>query len=194
MPQLHKKLILVNSLGGLFYLFALLQWLWATLPYLPGFISLATKLQPVAPHPHVLTQTTNTPSPSLFMILLAGAIVVGMLAVTAYVLVKLPMTIGRTGEKITKNASSYLVPVVSRHAKLTPKKRLQLASRMVIMMKLALCILPMIVVGLSFNMTLSISYDITIIVSAFLTAITLLLLGAQLLLAKVLQVPIKDTL
>jgi hypothetical protein len=193
MPQLPKRHILINGLGGLFYLFVLLQWLWAALPYLPGFISLATKLQPVAPHTPVAVQATSAQPPSLLMVIFASAVTIGVLAVTAYILIKLPATIGKTGEKITKNASAYLVPVVSRHAKLTPKKRRQLTSRVVVALKLILCILPMLVVGLSFNMTLSISYDATLVVGAFLAVIALLLLGAQLLFAKVLHVALKDT-
>lgn len=192
MPHLPKKHILINGLGGLFYLFVLLQWLWAALPYLPGFISFATKLQPTTPHAQIAAQTTSTQPPSIFIVLLASIISVGVLAATAYVLVKLPATIGKTGNKLTKNASDYLVPVVTHHAKMTPKKRLQLATRLVIGIKLAICILPMIIIGLSFAAATSISYDITLIVGAFLTTLSAALLGMQLLFARILHVSLKD--
>jgi len=194
MAQLSKKLILINTLGGLFYAFALLQWLWAALPYLPGFISLATKLQPVTTQPTpIVAQTASTGPPSVFMVLLASTIVVGALAITAYVLIKLPMSIGKAGEKFTKSASHYLVPIVSHHATLTPKKRLRLATRVVIMVKLALCILPVIVTALSFKMALTIPFDVTLIVAAFLAIVSLILLAAQVSLAKILHVALKES-
>jgi hypothetical protein len=194
MAQPSKKHTLVNGLGGLFYAFTLLQWLWAALPYLPGLISFATKLQPdtSAPTP-VVVHTASTQPPSILMVLLASVIVVGMLAMTAYVLIKLPITIGKTGEKLTKGASHYIVPVISHHTKLTPKKRLQLTTRTVLIVKFALCVTPAVIVVLSFNITSGISYNITLIVAAFLATIALLLLGSQLLLARLLKIPIKDS-
>lgn len=194
MAQFSKKLILVNSLGGLFYVFALLQWLWASLPYLPDLISFAAKLQPSTAQPApVIVQTTSTGPPSVLMVLLASVIVVGMLAITAYVLIKLPTTIGKTGEKLTKSASHYLVPIISHHAKLTPKKRLQLTARAILTVKFALCIAPAVIAALSFNVKSDVSYGIILIVAVFLTAVALLLLGTQLLLVKLLKVPLKDT-
>jgi hypothetical protein len=116
-----------------------------------------------------------------------------VLAATAYVLIKLPTTIGKTGEKLTKGASQYLVPAISHHAKLTPKKRRQLTARVVLIVKVALCVVPVIVVALSFNVTGAISYDAALIVAALLAAVALFLLSTQLLFAKLLKVPLKDT-
>ncbi len=193
MSRLYKRLIVVNIFGGLFYIFCLLQWLWAILPYLPGFISLATKIQPVTERPSVVMQASSSQPPSLFMVVLASIIVVGILAMTAYVLVKLPATIGKAGEKFTKSASQHLVPVVSHHATLTPRKRLRLATRIVMMIKMALCVLPVIVASLSFSMALTVPFNVTLIVAAFLAIVSFILLAAQVSLAKILHVALKES-
>lgn len=193
MSRLYKRLIVVNIFGGLFYIFCLLQWLWAILPYLPGFISLATKIQPVTEQPSVVMQASSSQPPSLFMVVLASIIVVGILAVTAYVLIKLPVAIGKTGEKFTKGASQYLVPVVSHHATLTPKKRLRLATRIVMIIKVTLCVLPVIVTAFSFSMALTVPFDVTLIVAAFLAIVSFTLLAAQVGLARILHVALKDS-
>lgn len=192
MSRVYKRLIVVNIFGGLFYVCCLLLWLWAALPYLPWLISLATTIQPSSSHPPVTTHVASQP-PSLMLMLLASIIVVALLAATAYVLIKMPMTIGKTGEKITKRTSQYLVPVVSHHAKLSPKKRRQIATRLVVDIKIVMCIVPVVSIGLSFAATRTIPYDVSLLVVAFLAGVSLLLLSTQMLLAKLLHVPLSKT-
>lgn len=190
MSRVPKRLFVVNIFGGLFYLFCLMQWLWAALPYLPQLISLSTKLQPSTEQPHVVARTAAAGPPSVLVIVLASIVVTIILVVTIYALVKLPSAIGKTGEKITKGASNYLIPVVSHHVKLTPKKRRALTTRVIIDIKLAICILPVVVVALGFAVSFSISYNITMLVAALFAMISLVLLSAQIGLAKWLHVPL----
>lgn len=189
MSQIYKRLLVVNIFGGFFYLFCLIQWLWTSLPYLPGFISFATKLQPAAQQPVAISHTASLGPPSLFITILAIVIVIAILAATAYALVKLPIAITKTGEKITKQTSSYLVPVVSHHAKLTPKKHRALATRLVIDIKLVICTLPVAITALGAATSFSISYDITMLVAALMALTSLSLLIAQVGCAKALHVP-----
>jgi hypothetical protein len=192
MPRVYKRLLVVNIFGGLFYLLCLMLWLWSVLPYLPKLISLATKLQPVAEQPRVV-HATNIQLPTVPSVIIMSVVVIAILAITAYVLVKLPVTIGRTGKKLTKGASEYLVPVISHHAKLTPKKRQRLAVRVSIDLKLALCTLPVVVAALSVTTTApSISYDLVMLVAAVLALVSLMLFMVQLALAKMLHVPLQD--
>ena len=193
MHSLRTKTILVNTAGTLFYLSCLVQWLWATLPYLPGVVHFLNSLQqPTTPQDAITLPTLSTVSnaPPSWVLLLFGAIMTAaVIGATIYALIKIPTGVGKVGAKMTRSASSKIVPLVVRSKPITKKKRRQLTARIVIDIKLALCVLPICVTALSFLVETDLYYDITMLVAAVLGVMTIIVLCIQTALIKLLHVP-----
>ncbi|MNH58576.1 hypothetical protein D3C85_1114510 [compost metagenome] len=188
MAHFSKRLFIVNFFGTLFYLSCLLQWMWATLPYMPGIVRLAEILQGPKNTPAPIQETTTSGPPSLLLLiiaLVATAIVIGL---TLYVLIKFPVTVAKSAQKMTQNASARIVPIVTHHAKLPEKKRRRLTARIVVYLKLTICVLPVILCACTYFFETELGYGITMIIAAVLGLGSLLLLSAQLLIARWLKV------
>lgn len=95
---------------------------------------------------------------------------------------------GKAGQKLTKNAATHIAPVVSRHAKLSPKKQRRLTERIVTYIKFAICLLPVLVAMFSYLVDTPISYALTMFMAGVLAIIATLILCSQLLLAKWLRI------
>lgn len=186
-PKPRSKHIAVTIFGTLFYIVSAFGWLWAILPYIPDIAKLSRSLQPEAqPVEHVVTAGP----PSLLLIIIAISVTIAILAMTVYVLIKLPSTIRRSGEKLTHSTSSHIVPILTHHTALSPKKRRQLTAKVTFYVKLLLCTLPVAVSACSILVPTGLSYELTMLVATFFAVIALVLLGTQLLLAKWLRVPL----
>lgn len=188
MSRFSKRLYLVNFFGTLFYLSCLLQWAWAVLPYMPGIVRFVEILQPKADAPAEPVQAVAYTPPSTALIVTGIIMTALVIAATIYALIKLPTAVAKSGQKITQSASEKIVPVVTHRAKLTPKKQRQLSARIVIYLKLATCLAPIILSACAYFLKTELGYGIIMIVTAVLGIGTLLLLAAQLLLAKWLKV------
>lgn len=188
MSRFSKRLYLVNFFGTLFYLSCLLQWAWAILPYMPGIVRFTEMLHTPASTPEPVHEVTASGPPSLVLLIIACAATAIIIGFTLYILIKFPIAVARSGQKITQSASARIVPVVTHHAKLTPKKRQHLTARIIAYLKLTLCIVPIILGACSYFLNTPLTYDVIMIVTATLCIGSLLLLGAQMLFAKWLRV------
>ncbi len=187
MHKTRKKHVAVTIFGTLFYIVSALGWLWAILPYVPDIAKLSRSLQPdTQPAEHVVAAGP----PSLLLVIIAVGITITVLAMTIYALVKLPSTIRKSGEKLTHSASSHIVPILTHRTALSPKKRRQLTAKVTFYVKLLLCTLPVTISACSFMVPTGLPYELTMLVATFFAVIALVLLGAQLLLAKWLRVPL----
>lgn len=189
MTRFSKRLFVVNFFGTLFYLSCLLQWMWAALPYLPGIVRLAEMLRgPMGASEPVQEVAAASGPPSLLLLILALAITAIVIGLTLYALIKFPVTVAKSAQKITQNTSARIVPIITHHAKLPDKKRRLLTARVTAYLKLTVCILPVILCSCTYFFETKLRYDITMVIAAILGVGTLLLLSAQLLLARWLKV------
>ncbi len=184
MPHVHKKHLIVSIIGSLFYTMSAIQWLWSSLPYLPNIMRFIETIQPTALPAKPVEQITVSSPPSGVFIAVVIVITIVVIIATIYALIKIPVTIGKTGKKITKAASNYIVPVISHHRPLTAQKRQWLTARIITDIKLALCIVPILIAALSYPMDSSLPYDIFMLITAVLASIALVLLGMQLVVMK----------
>lgn len=189
MSRFSKRLYVVNLLGTLFYLSCLLQWAWAILPYMPGIMRFAEMLQMPADTPtEPVQEAVASGPPSLLLLIVACAATAIIIGATLYALIKFPIAVAKSGQKITQSTSARIIPIVTHHAKLTPKRRQYLTARLITYLKLTICILPVILSASAYFLDTALGYDIIMFVAAVLGIGSLLLLVAQLLLAKWLKV------
>lgn len=159
--------------------------MWATLPYMPWIIRLTEMLRTPMDTPAEPVQTVATSGPpSVMLVIIAGIVTAVVIAATLYALIKLPAAVAKSGQKITQTTSAKIIPIVTHHAKLTPKKRRRLTARVIADLKLAICIIPIILSACAYSLSTNLDYDIIMIVAAVLGIGSLLLLSAQLLCAK----------
>lgn len=188
MTHFSKRLFIVNFFGTLFYLSCLLQWMWATLPYMPGIVRLAEMFQGPTGTPVPAQEVVASGPPSLFLLIIGLATTAIVIGLTLYILVKFPVTVAKSAQKMTQNASARIVPIVTHRAKLPEKKRRQLTARIVVYLKLTICVLPVILCACTYFFETELEYALTMIIAAVLGLGSLLLLSAQLLIARWLKV------
>lgn len=194
MSHLSKRVYIANLFGTLFYLSCLLQWMWAALPYMPWIVRIAELLQaPVAApaEPANVPVITSSP-PSMTLVIITGIITVAIIVATIYVLIKIPTAVAKSGQKITQNASARIVPIVTHHAKLAPKKRRRLTARIIIYLKLIVCTAPIILSVCAFTINTSLDYAIIMFVAAVLGIGSFTLLALQAFFAKWLKLKPED--
>lgn len=188
MTHLSKRLFVVNFFGTLFYLSCLLQWMWATLPYMPGIVRLAEMLQGPKDAPAPIQEVAASEPPSLLLLFIAVVATTIIIGLTLYVLIKFPVTVAKSAQKMTQNASARIVPIVTHHARLPEKKRRRLTARIVVYLKLIICVLPVILCACTYFFETELGYGITMAIAAVLGLGSFLLLTAQLLIARWLKV------
>ena len=143
MHESRWQLLVANSLGTLGYFSCGVQWVWATIilcyPIISDKNSFLFKrdLAPVA-----ASTTPTEPLPPVVGIILIIA-TVALLIMTAVTLMRLPKAVGKTGAKITHTASAAVIPTIIHHKKITKKRRLLLAYRVVQTTKAIASIIPL---------------------------------------------------
>lgn len=145
MRTLPVRRALYTIFLGLAYIAITLQWLWVLIIGLPPLIEsdmFVSFMQPAEPAP-VTPKHDVEFSPIIAII--AGAITLVFLVLTIIIFIKLPKTIMGTGEKIMHQSSEAIVPVITHHKKLPPKKRRQLSMRITRFLQLLLLIIPCVV-------------------------------------------------
>lgn len=187
------KRVVANIFGTLGYGSLLIQWLWVALLYGPLLLD-----QPVAklllpsdvPSKPAEPIAVVAPSPSIFIV--AGVITIVVVALTVYVLAKLPKVIGETGQRITQDTATALVTVATRHRPLKPVKKRRLTSRVVAGVKVALSVVPLLAVLPAVLLpALPLSYDIILVVAAASAIMTVGCFGLQYALAWVLKLKLQ---
>ena len=142
MTHFSKRLFVVNFLGTLFYLSCLLQWMWAVLPYMPGIIRFTEMFRSPMGASAPAQEVAASGPPSLFLLVIALAATAIIIGLTLYILIKFPVTVAKSAQKITQNASARIVPIITHHAKLPDKKRKLLTARVAAYIKLTALYTP----------------------------------------------------
>ena len=189
------KLKFTNFFGGLGYLGCAAQWLWVVLlyfSYIQRFISLVTpvanvKIVEVVP---VIAQPVN---PLMFVV--GSIILITMIAITIFVIVKMPSTIAKTGQKIVHKSTESVIPIILniQNKKETKRNKLKLSFGLILIFKTLLIIIPVIFTYTSqFIKDSTFDFYIAMYVSIFLLTISILLFGIQYLLAKLFLISRQD--
>lgn len=135
-----------NFFGVLGYVFCLLEWLWVIVLY---FSANQVMLGDFFPEP--VYQISNTPvsegiSTNPFAMVMLGIVAIIMIAVTVYVMVKMPISMLKTSKKVVHKVANDATPILLKASrkKDTKKLRLKITSELIIVIKSAACLLPII--------------------------------------------------
>jgi len=139
-----------NTFGALGYVVVVFQWVLALALFVP-MLNQVDLLWPQEP-PVVDAPVVSAPSePSILTFIGVAVIVAIMLALTVYIMLKLPSAVVRTSRKVVHKSSdtvsSALLHVMKKPD--TKKARERLAPRVVAFLKLAAVCLPVLLVFLS---------------------------------------------
>jgi len=193
-PERSTKRKVVNVFGSLGYLFCFLQWFWAVMAYFSVIQSAAVFVSPDAGQPVEPSHFTFTQPNPLEAIILA-IVTVLMIGVTIYVLIKTPVKIAKTSSKIVHKTTESVVPLVikSQHKKDTKRLRDRITSKLVIMFKILLILIPAAATVLSGLLdSRPLDYSIILVLAAGLTGFSVLFFGLQYLLAAALRIKLSD--
>lgn len=179
-----KKLIIINSIGTLGYIFCLLQWLWAGLLYAP-LIATTSVIDQMLPQPtREVTPVETASEPSAALLLIVAAITTAVIFITIIVLLRLPKAIGQTGQKVTQRTATAVLPVMMHHQRLPAAQQKRLRLTVSFLFKVILTVLP-VTAGLFVPIeTLPFNSAVLWAVALFLAALTSLLFGLQYLLVR----------
>lgn len=144
MPKTQKNHRLMATLRGFGYGSLILQWLWVLIVILPSVLKSGVLDQ-------LLVKTTGEPpvttphgEASPLVLIIGGVVTLIILGITVYVLVRLPITIARTGDTVTETVSRTIVPLVVHHKPISPAKQKRLASHIMFYFQIGLCLLPVV--------------------------------------------------
>lgn len=178
---------IVNGFGALFYMSCLLLWLWACLPFLPLLIDFSESMQTSS-----TTQTAHpfeVNVPPIIAIITGSVVALLAIAVSLYIMIKTPPTVAKAGHTAVKHATQK----ITAHPKiqqLPVNRRKKITTRLLLSIKLALCLVPPIICTASVSLTpLELSYPVFLGVAIALSSAALSCLTAQHLTAKLLRVP-----
>lgn len=180
----------VNIVGGLGYLFCMLQWLWASMLFLPavldsGFVAQLSQKRDVIPASQPIAMSTTG---TIFAIIVTALVVV----VAIYVFVKMPSSIVKTGSRITHKTATITLPVITHHKTLPQKKRLQLTTQLVFLIKMVLCIIPLTALVFLTDIPEGMTRYAVVVAGSVAALCSILLFGFQAVSAKLLRIDYKD--
>lgn len=145
MTRAKKSPLLPRFLAGSAYFVCMLQWLWIIILVLPTLIDsglLASFAPPRVEKPQVAIVDDTSQSPLL--LITGGIVTLLMIVLTIYILIKFPSKVAQNGSTIAHKAADVIVPVVSHHKPISPKKRRTLTARVLFYVKLALVLAPVL--------------------------------------------------
>lgn len=187
----------INSAGILGYFSLVMQWLWIGVVFLPGLLEndsfrsvFAPRIAKEQPDAAAIEGAISSP----LLIAVSVVITLVMIAVTIYVLYKLPSTIAKTGSKITKEASSVVIPVMTHHKKISPAKKQRLTFSVTFAIKFFAALIPLPFLFLQPGGDYALDQELIQIIGVFFTASALAWFGVQFALAKLFRVGTKNVL
>lgn len=191
MEKTLRRVVLANTFGTLGYLSVVFQWMWALLlfssPLLAG--SNATILQPQQP---VVTQPANI-SPEMTPLLgaIAGIVTIFILVLTIITIIRLPKSFGKKAAITSKTTARAILPIVTHHKKVTKKQRVVLSYKIILCLKSAAIVFPLI--SLCFLPAIA-DLDPAIIwtIGLFAAAASLTYFATQSLVAHIGKIPLKQ--
>ena len=183
-----KRALLVNSFGTLGYFSCLLLWLWVAMQYLPLVTDNEQLMDFLVPPNNGPVITPQPAEPSTALTIAAFTITGIVMAVTLVFLLRLPVTIAKSGRTVTTKAAASLEPIITRGKPLPKQKRRLLTAKLVMLIKFLIILVP-VLAGLStIVIKLSLTYDIVLLVTAILSGASAFWFIAQYISAHILGV------
>ena len=187
-----------NIFGVSGYLICSMQWLWFVLLYF-SLIDRASSffISQNSNQPIINIQSTTNNSPDIFAVIFMGIIIVLMIVLTVYCLIKIPLTIVKSGSKVVNETAENLAPIILnvQKKKDTKTRRFKLSVKLAIIAKSSLITLPLI---LSLSSKLldkqMVPYEIAFYASLWLFGLSLISFVVQYLFAKIFYVSYKELL
>jgi hypothetical protein len=184
-----------NFFGAFGYLFCCLQWFWAIMLYFSIFKSVSIFLgADTTQHAQQAAVPASSPPSTLQLVILA-VIVAIMAVITIYALVKIPMGIVKTGNKVAHQTAKTMAPVVmkAQHKPATKKARRRITTRLILVVKLLLVIIPLAATAFSGLLDRqSIDFTIALFLGGFLAGFAAVSFGLQYALAGLFRVKLSE--
>lgn len=180
------RLKTANFAGGIGYLACILGWFWSTILYLPTLKGLLERFMSYYPQsPDEITTPITSSEPNNIIALIGIVVTIIMIAITAFILIKLPITIAKAGKNITHKPAEIIAPLVSKyqHKKDTPRRRRIIAYRLTTIFKVMLVIMPVILTACSQLVDLPIDIAISLTISSGLGVVAGVSFAMQMLVA-----------
>ena len=196
----NLKKTTVNFFGMIGYFFCSLQWFWAVLLYFSLILDVSQFVISNANNQIVdeaidIAPVAASASPSVFTVIITIVIVIIMSALTIYILYKIPSVMAKTSEKVVYKTANQIAPVILQvqHKKYNEKNKLKLTPKIILVMKFALIIIPVVATFASKTLEYQlIGCDTAIFIGLWLAGISLVLFSLQYLVGMLLHVKAKD--
>jgi hypothetical protein len=124
-------------------------------------------------------QTMQFTMPPVAALVIGGIVTVLVMALTVYILLKVPAAVAQKGQKLTQTPANALVPIVTHHKKISAKKRLQISARLVVMAKLLLIATPLLLSLGAYGVPTPITPEVMVVIAGFFAGGSLLWFIAQ---------------
>jgi hypothetical protein len=184
-----------NFFGAIGYFFTSVQWFWLILLYSSLITGLATSMSHETKK-HVVEPTAVVDlGSSIPMIIITAVITFLMVALTIYILIKIPSTLVKASKKVVHGASENAAPMIMQvqNKKDTKKFHIKLTSNLIIATKIVFIIIPVILSFTSrFLEKQPFDFYLAMFVGIWLASLSLAFFVLQYVLAKILSVKRQD--
>lgn len=180
------KRSIANIFGTLGYMSLIVQWLWAGLTL--GFPLFASKeFQTIfLPEPTTPVEPTvssvSIPEPIAIILMVLASLFA--IAISIYMVLAVPRTIGKVGKKVTVKSAETIAPYVTHHKRISDKRKKTLLERITWSVKAALLALPVLALLIPVSSDLGLTNEVVIGVGLTCAGFTLTWFGLQFLVVK----------
>lgn len=191
----NRKKNVSNIFGALGYFACLMQWFWVVIIYSSLLKSAVLLVSPDADKVATRTDAVVGSGVSMPSVIFAVIVTIVVLALTIYVLIKMPSAVLKTSKKIVNETAETVAPIVLKvqHKKDTKKNHIKLTARIVIIIKTVLLVIPIVLAFLSQLLkTQMFGFNIVMFIGIWLAAFTVTFFIFQYLIAKFLLVKNQD--
>lgn len=180
-----------NIFGVLGYAGVILEWIWLAAIFLPLLLhSEAIKWTIPEKTAHETMQYPGLSLPPTWLFAISAVVTIAMIALTIYIILKVPSSALKTTSKAAHHTADQLVPVVTHHKKISKKKERLISARIFFYLKLVATSLPVLLCFfVLLTPKLDISFSLILLVTATASLLALVGFGLQVALAKLLNVP-----
>lgn len=189
MKKYSKRTLLANTFGSLGYIFCLILWGWVGILYVPMLLENEQVVRILLPPPsdNVMAPQPAT-EPSATAVIVAVGVTIVVLITTVVVLLRIPVTIAKTGKTVTTKAANSAIPLITRGHPISPAKRRRLTTELVKLAKLLFMLLPVAIGLLGFFIEPPLPLDLSLFVSSILALSAVLCFSAQYISARLLAI------
>jgi len=171
-----------NFFGSLGYLSCAMQWLWAILLYYSYLIGAVAFITPNPVVEVIETQPIVNQPPNPLMFVFGSIVLIVIVALTIYVIVKMPSIIAKTSQKLVHKSADSVAPTLLhiQNKKDTKKNKIKLTFGLVLAIKVFLIIVPVVASYLSqYIKDQTFDFNIAMYVGLFLAGCSLVFFAIQ---------------